>query len=56
MFDGIGAAIINNKKSFNLDLIDKSLKKTYKKILEEDNNIKKDLNNNIISKSIYIFF
>lgn len=44
------------KKYINLDLINKSKKNIYKKILEKDNNIKKDLNNNIIGKLIYIFF
>lgn len=55
MFNGIRAIFINNRENINLYLINKSWKKIYKKILERDN-IKKDLNNDIINKLIYIFF
>lgn len=44
--------ITNNGKSINLNLINKRKKKTYKKTLKRNNNIKKDLDNNIISKEI----
>lgn len=55
-FDNIKAAIINNRKNINLDLINKSRKNIYKKILKRNNNSDKNLNNNIIDKLIYIFF
>lgn len=55
-FDNIKAAIINNRKNINLDLVNKSRKNIYKKILKKNNNSDKNLNNNIIDKLIYIFF
>lgn len=39
-----------------MDLIDKSRKKLYKETLGKDNDVKKDLTDNIINKSIYIYF
>lgn len=55
-FDNIIAAIINSRKNIDIDLIDKSKKKIYKEILEKNNNAKRNLDNNIIDKLIYIFF
>lgn len=46
-FNNIGASIINNKEGINLDLISKSRKKTYREILEGDNDV--------MRKLIYIF-
>lgn len=55
IFNNIRTVIINNKGSINLNLIGKSRKITYKKTLRKDDNIKGNLNNNMIRKSIYIF-
>lgn len=54
-FDNIGVAITISREDIDLHLIDKSRKKTYKEVLGEDNNVKGDLDNNVIGKSIYIF-
>ena len=53
--DNIGAAITNNRKGIDLDLIDKSRKKMYRETLRGDDNIKEDLDNDMIGKLIYIF-
>lgn len=54
-FDNIEAAITNSGEDIDMDLIDKSRKKIYRKTLRKDNDLKRDLNNDIIGKSIYIF-
>lgn len=55
-FDNIRAVIINIREGIDINLIDESKKKIYKKILEKNNNAKRNLDNNIIDKSIYISF
>lgn len=54
-FDNIRAAIINSRESIDLDLIGESRKKTYKKTLGGDDNAERDLDDDVIGKSIYIF-
>lgn len=54
-FNNIKAAIINSGKGIDLNLMDESRKRTYKEIIGRDNNVKIDLDNNVIGKSIYIF-
>lgn len=54
-FDNIKAAITNSREDIDLDLIGESKKRTYRKALGRDNNIKRDLDNDMIGKSIYIF-
>lgn len=55
-FDNIVAAISNNRKNIDLNLMDKSRKTIYKEILGKNDDRKRDLDNNIIDKSIYVFF
>ncbi len=40
----------------NLNLIEEGRKKMYKKVLGREKDVKRDLNNDIISKSIYLLF
>lgn len=55
-FKNIRAAITNNGKNIDLDLKGKTRKKTYKEILKKDDNIEGNLEDDMIDKSIYIFF
>ena len=55
-FHNNGAVITNNQEGIDLDLIGKIRKTVCRKTLKEDDNIKKDLDDNVISKSIYVFF
>lgn len=54
-FDDIGATITNSRKSIDLNLINKSRKRTYRKTLGGDDNVKGDLDDNVMGKSIYVF-
>lgn len=54
-FNNIGIAITNNEKDIDLNLIDESRKKMYKETLGGDDNVKEDLNVDIMDKSIYVF-
>lgn len=54
-FNNIRATITNSKEDINLNLIGKSRKKMYKETLMRDNDIKRDLNDNVIDKSSYVF-
>lgn len=47
---------MNNKEEINLDLIEEGRKRIYKKVLGRKKDVKRDLNNNIINKSIYSLF
>ena len=55
-FDNIGAAITNSGESINLDLMDESRKRIYRETLERDDDAKRDLDDNMMGKSIYVFF
>lgn len=54
-FDNIRATITNSRESIELNLIGKSRKKIYGKMLEEDDNAEENLDDNVIGKSIYVF-
>lgn len=54
-FDNIGAAITNNGEGIDLDLMDKSRKRIYKEMLGGDDDAKRDLDDDVMGKSIYIF-
>lgn len=56
MIDNIGAAITNSKESIDLDLMNENRKMTYREILEGDDDAEGDLDDDIIVKSIYVFF
>lgn len=49
-FDNIRAAITNNEKNINLDLINESRKKTYREMLGRDNNAEVDLDDDMMGK------
>lgn len=54
-FDNIGAAITNNREGIDLDLMDESRKKTYRETVGRNDDVKGDLADDVMSKSIYIF-
>lgn len=54
-FDNIRAAIINNREGINLDLIEKSRKRTYGETLERNDDVKGDLDDDVMDKLIYVF-
>lgn len=55
-FDNIGAAITNSGEDINLDLIGENRKRMYREILRGDDDVERDLDNDVIDKSIYVFF
>lgn len=55
IFDNIRAVITNNGMNTDLDLINKKKKMIYKETLGRDDNWEENLDDDIISKSIYIF-
>lgn len=55
-FNNNGAIIRNSRESFNLDLMSENRKNMYRETLGGDNNAKGDLDDNMMGKSIYIFF
>lgn len=54
-FDNIGAVIINSGEDIDLDLIRKSRKMIYREMLRGDDDVERDLDDDVIGKSIYIF-
>lgn len=54
-FDNIGVTITNCGEGIDLNLIDKSRKKTYRKTLGGDGDIERNLNDDMIGNSIYVF-
>ena len=54
-FDNIQAVITNSRLGIEWDLMDKRRKRMYREILRKNNNIKGNLDNDIINKSIYVF-
>lgn len=55
-FGNIEGIITNNREDINLDLMGESRKKMYRKMLGEDDNTIEDLDDDVMSKSIYVFF
>lgn len=56
IFNNIRAVITNNGMNTNLDLINKKEKMIYRETLRRDDNWKENLDDDMMSKSIYIFF
>lgn len=54
-FNNIKAIITNRKENTDLNLINKNRKKMYRETLKKDDDVERDLDNNVIGKSIYIF-
>lgn len=55
-FDDIGAAITNSGEGIDLDLMGESKKRTYRETLGGDDDAEGDLDDDVMGKSIYVFF
>lgn len=54
-FDDIEAIITNSREDIDLDLMKENKRKKYKKTLEKKDDAKRDFDNNVIYKLIYLF-
>lgn len=54
-FDNIRAAITKSGEDINLNLMDKSRKRTYRETVRGDDDGEGDLDNDVMGKSIYVF-